>query len=1192
MKNIVDYVKTSEDFQDIVQASKNNETQLITGATGSAVTLAVETIYEKHPKPTLVVAPNALYANQMIEDLSVNIPEEELYFYPADEVIQMEMAVTSPDIQAQRIDALTFLRSKNSGIVVTPLAGVKRLLPTAESFDQQEVTIEVGGELDETNIAQNLVDMGYVREKLVAAPGEFSMRGGIIDVFPITEENPIRIELFDVEVDSMRYFEVGSQRSIENIDKFTLLPANDRYFLTEWLQESEEKLMIKFDKALTNLHESEDAELYDTLSATMSSVHDAVAEGEPYDELPLFADDIYPERSTLLDYLAEDGQVIVSDYSRLLDNEKLMDEEGTRWQMDKVETGGMLAEQELTASFKNTMQTFEGGKTYFSLFEKGISQLPLDNLTTMKYRSMQQYFGKMDALKDELERFTSLQYAVVIMGEDEKRANSIHDTLNDFNIPHLLVGEKDELKAGEIYLMQKSYRVGFELSSEKLAVITEKELFNRVPKKQRRRPQKMSNAERLKSYSDLNQGDYVVHVNHGVGRYVGMTTMDIGGKHQDYLEIVYRNDGKLYVPADQINLIQKYVASEGKTPHLHKLGGTEWTKTKQRVSKQVEDIADDLIDLYAARETKEGHAYPPDNDYQREFEDAFPYNETADQLRTIEEVKKDMESKRPMDRLLVGDVGYGKTEVAMRAIFKAIQDGKQAAFLVPTTVLAQQHYTSLIERFDGFPVEIDMLSRFRTKKQQTETLKRLKEGKVDVVVGTHRLLSDDVDYKDLGLLVVDEEQRFGVKHKEKMKVIKEDVDVLTLTATPIPRTLHMSMVGARDLSVIETPPRNRYPVQTYVMEQNDGAVREAIEREMARDGQIFYLHNRVASMPKKVAEIQELVPEANIAYAHGQMAENALEDVMQDFIDGQYDVLVTTTIIETGVDMPNANTLIIENADHMGLSQLYQLRGRVGRSNRVAYAYLMYEPNKILREENVKRLQALKEFTALGSGFKLAMQDLAIRGAGNLLGQQQSGFIDSVGYNLYTELLKEAVQRKQNVETVETTDTEMNLDIEAYIPSDYIQDESQKIEMYTRIRNMDSEDEYYDIQADLIDRFGDYPQEVSDLITVAYIKMFAERALIDKIARHQTRRNQSLEVILSKKATKTIPGQEVFKAIEDIPEKVDIKMRKDKMHVSFNMKSKLNNNIWLDYLVIFTKNLAEYKISEDDKEEAKEAERK
>ncbi|MBZ2022210.1 transcription-repair coupling factor, partial [Streptococcus sanguinis] len=607
-----------------------------------------------------------------------------------------------------------------------------------------------------------------------------------------------------------------------------------------------------------------------------------------------------------------------------------------------------------------------------------------------------------------------------------------------------------------VQLIEGNLVQGFNFVDEKIILITEYEIIHKKIKRKIRR-QNISNAERLKDYNELEKGDYVVHNIHGIGRYLGIETIEISGVHRDYLTIQYQNSDRISIPVDQIDLLSKYVASDGKTPKVNKLNDGRFQKSKQKVQHQVQDIADDLIKLYAERSQLKGFAFSADDSNQEEFDNDFPYVETEDQLRSIQEVKKDMESSRPMDRLLVGDVGFGKTEVAMRAAFKAVNDHKQVAVLVPTTVLAQQHYTNFKERFNDFAVNVEVLSRFRSKAEQKQTLEKLQKGQVDIIIGTHRLLSKDVEFADLGLIIIDEEQRFGVKHKETLKELKKKVDVLTLTATPIPRTLHMSMLGIRDLSVIETPPTNRYPVQTYVLESNPTVVREAVLREIDRGGQVYYLYNKVDTIEQKVSELRELIPEVSIGYVHGQMSEIRLENTLLDFINGEYDILVTTTIIETGVDIPNANTLFVENADHMGLSTLYQLRGRVGRSNRIAYAYLMYRPDKILTEVSEKRLEAIKGFTELGSGFKIAMRDLSIRGAGNILGSMQSGFIDSVGFEMYSQLLEEAIAKKQGRENKrQKSNAELNLQIDAYLPSDYISDERQKIEIYKRIREIDS----------------------------------------------------------------------------------------------------------------------------------------
>ncbi|MGB6409069.1 MAG: transcription-repair coupling factor, partial [Planococcus donghaensis] len=705
----------------------------------------------------------------------------------------------------------------------------------------------------------------------------------------------------------------------------------------------------------------------------------------------------------------------------------------------------------------------------------------------------------------------------------EERLEKVRSVLADYDMEAVIATSATEIQGGQIYLVDGELSTGFEMPLQRLTVITDSELFKQQPKK-KTRAQKLTNAERIKSYSEIKPGDYIVHIHHGIGRFIGIETLESGGVHKDYLHIVYKADDKLFVPVDKIDLIQKYIASEEKEPKLHKMGGAEWKKTRTKVSAAVQDIADDLIKLYAEREALRGFAFSEEQDMQRQFEAEFPYEETTDQLRSINEVKRDMENERPMDRLICGDVGYGKTEVAIRAAFKAVLDGKQVAFLVPTTILAQQHFETMSERFKEYPITVGLMSRFRSKKQQTETVKGLKNGSVDIVVGTHRILSKDMHYKDLGLLIIDEEQRFGVTHKEKIKQMKTNVDVLTLTATPIPRTLHMSMIGVRDLSVIETPPANRFPVQSYVMEHNGALVREAIEREMARGGQVFYLYNRVDDMTRKVEEIQQLVPEARVGYAHGQMSETELESVILSFLDGDYDVLVTTTIIETGIDIPNVNTLIVYNADRMGLSQLYQLRGRVGRSSRVAYAYFMYQRDKVLTDVAEKRLMAIKEFTELGSGFKIAMRDLTIRGAGNLLGSQQHGFIDSVGFDLYSQMLQEAIDERQTgVKKEVVPEIEISLDVDAYIPDAYISDGYQKIQMYKRVKGIETEEEMRELQDELIDRFGDMPTETDSLLRIARMKVWAREVGVESIKQN----GKIVSVRLSEKGTSSINGGKV-----------------------------------------------------------------
>lgn len=750
----------------------------------------------------------------------------------------------------------------------------------------------------------------------------------------------------------------------------------------------------------------------------------------------------------------------------------------------------------------------------------------------------------------------------------EKDWKKVSQTLDDFEIKSIIT-DKNAIQVGVTQVVQGFLNEGFEIPKDKLVVLTENELFSNVKKKQPRRLT-MNNAERLKSYTELKKGDYVVHVNHGIGRYMGMQTLEVGGHHHDYMTILYQDDAKLFIPVSQLDKIQKYVSSESKTPRVNKLGGSEWAKTKRRVANKIEDIADELVDLYAKREAEKGYAFTPDDSYQKEFEDAFPYTETPDQLRSAKEIKQDMEKTKPMDRLLIGDVGYGKTEVALRAAFKAVQDGKQVAFLAPTTVLAQQHYETMEQRFENFPVEIGILSRFNTAKEIKETIENLETGKLDIVVGTHRLLSKDVKFADLGLLIIDEEQRFGVKHKERLKELKTSVDVLTLTATPIPRTLNMSMLGVRDLSVIETAPMNRYPIQTYVIEKNYGVIVDGIKREIERGGQVFYLHNRVDDIEKVASELESLVLEAKVAYIHGRMTETQLENILIDFIDGEYDVLVTTTIIETGVDIPNVNTLFVDNADRMGLSQLYQLRGRVGRSNRIAYAYFMYQPNKVLTEVAEKRLEAIKDFTELGSGFKIAMRDLSIRGAGNLLGKQQHGFIDSVGYDLYTQMLNDAVAKKRGKEIKVKTDAELNLDLEAYLPADYITDPKQKVEIYKRIHQFENEDQYIEVQDDLIDRFGEYPIEVHNLLEVGLLKMYADTALVDSVSQNK----KTIEIELSDKLNGKLDIKDVFKVLSVTKFSTTLGNKNQKIQIKLNIQPGMESNQILEELKKLLKELA------------------
>ncbi|MGX7202072.1 transcription-repair coupling factor [Enterococcus plantarum] len=1167
--NIIERIGASELAQEWQNQLTKNTRQLITGLAGSAKTLVMTSGYKEKNKKIIVAVPNLYYGNQLVEDFRNILSDEEVYIFPVDEVLSAEMAFSSPEARAERVAALNFLLTDQAGIVVVPVAGLRKYLPSKQTWEQAQLHWEIGGEIELSTLAQQLVLMGYERQSLVGKPGDFSIRGSIVDVYPLNSEYPVRAELFDIEIDSLRYFEADTQRSVGAIESVTLSPMTDLVFSNEDLIYGEKQLTNALEKRIAIAKDTAEKEFLQDYFGQLAT---SWSQGIPTDTAHYYTDFLYETKTTLLDYIPEDSFVFIDDYARILEAEREIIREESEWQVLKLEEMRVFPEQTFGLEFHEQVRKMTFATTFFSLFQKGMGNLRFQAVHNFQYRSMQQFFGQMPLLKTEMDRWQKQDQTVVVFVPTRERSQKVEELFRDFDISSV-TASADKLIEGKIQIVEGSLQSGFELPVEKIVAITEKEIFHTTTKKRARR-QTVSNAERLKSYSDLKNGDYVVHANHGIGKYIGMQTLEVDGVHQDYITILYQNDDKLFIPVTQLNLIQKFVASEAKSPKVNKLGGSEWSKTKRKVSSKIEDIADDLIQLYASRESEKGYAFPPDDAYQKEFEDAFPYSETDDQLRSTAEIKHDMEKTRPMDRLLVGDVGYGKTEVALRAAFKAINNNKQVAFLVPTTILAQQHYETMLDRFEGFPVEVGLLSRFRTKKQQNETIEKIKHGQVDIVVGTHRLLSQDVKFSDLGLLVIDEEQRFGVKHKERLKQLRAQVDVLTLTATPIPRTLHMSMLGVRDLSVIETPPENRYPIQTYVMENNPGAIREAIEREMARDGQVFYLYNRVDTIEQKVEEIQALVPDARIAYAHGQMTEVQLENTLFDFIERQYDVLVTTTIIETGVDIPNANTLFVENADYMGLSTLYQLRGRVGRSNRVAYAYFMYEQQKILNEVSEKRLEAIKDFTELGSGFKIAMRDLSIRGAGNLLGAQQHGFIDSVGFDMYSQMLSEAVARKQgkNIQDQKTS-VEIDLGIDAYLPTTYISDERQKIEIYKRIRQLENMDMYDELEADLLDRFGEYPDEVAHLLTTGQIKMDGDRALVETIRKRQ----QEITFTLSKIGTKTYNVEQIFEALSHTQLKADLAVDNEKMAVRLKVPKDMKEAIWLQEVALFTSALRQEK---------------
>ncbi|MGG0719533.1 transcription-repair coupling factor [Robertmurraya massiliosenegalensis] len=1149
--------------------------QLVAGLSGSARTVFLASAYKETKKPLLIVTYNLLQAQKLYDDLVQLINEEEVFLYPANELIAAEMSIASPELRAQRIDVLNYWSQHDEGIIIVPISGLRKIVPPKSLWKEEQITLKVGDDLDIEGQLLRLVEMGYVRSEMVSSPGEFSVRGGIVDIYPLTEEDPIRLELFDTEIESIRYFSLEDQRSRDKLNEILIGPATETPFHEEHYEEVAKKLELGLGKSLKKIKD-EKAKI--ALTQNINHEIEQLKNHQKPEQLFKYLSLAYEQSNSLVDYLPSDALIFVDEISRVQEMNDSLDKEEAEWYFSLLSEGKIIHDLVISHQIQARIQKTKHPIVYMSLFLRHVPNTNPQNIINISCKQMQNFHGQMHVLKSEIERLQKGNYAVVFLGADGKRVEKLEQVLEDYGIEASVIHESQSLSFGKVQIMQGDLQTGFELPIQKMAVITEEELFNRKPKKARRHQQKLSNAERIKSYSELKVGDYVVHVNHGIGKYLGIETLEINGIHKDYLHIRYQGSDKLYVPVEQIDLVQKYVASEGKEPKVYKLGGNDWKKVKNKVQSSVQDIADDLIKLYAEREASKGYAFSPDADMQREFETSFPYQETEDQLRSIQEIKKDMEKERPMDRLLCGDVGYGKTEVAIRAAFKAIADGKQVAILVPTTILAQQHYETMRERFQDYPIEIGLLSRFRTKKQQAETINGLKNGTIDVVVGTHRLLSKGIVYRDLGLLIIDEEQRFGVTHKEKIKQMKTNVDVLTLTATPIPRTLHMSMLGVRDLSVIETPPENRFPVQTYVMEYNGGLVRESIERELARNGQVYFLYNRVEDIERKAEEISMLVPDARVTYAHGQMSENELESVMLGFLAGEYDVLVSTTIIETGVDIPNVNTLIVYDADRMGLSQLYQLRGRVGRSNRVAYAYFTYRKDKVLTEVAEKRLQAIKEFTELGSGFKIAMRDLSIRGAGNILGAQQHGFIDSVGFDLYSQMLKEAIEeRKGEFEKVEKEQSvEVDLEIDAYIPDAYISDGHLKIEMYKRFRGATTIEEVQELQEEMIDRFGEYPEEVSYLFQIAEIKAHAIMVGVDSIKQVK----DEVTILLSEQESARINGQKIFEISNQFRRMVGLGMEGNRLKMVLHIKG-VEVAHWLQAAFTMVQGLQEAKRDEE-----------
>lgn len=1136
--------------------------QLLLGLSGSAKSLAIASSLKSQDK-VLVMTSTYGEAERLINDLTSILGSDLVYPFLVDDSPMVEFLVSSQEKIFSRVEALRFLRNESQrGILVCNVAASRLFLPNPKIFDYSVLKLQVGQECEQRELKNKLTALGYKKVTQVQSQGEFSLRGDILDIFETSQISPYRIEFFGDEIDGIREFDAETQLSKDSKTQVLIYPASDILLTNEDYHRGQKFLEHEIDKALSP-----------TLKSYLEEVFSCTKEQVLHADIRKFLSVFYKKQWTLIDYLNQ-VPVIFDDFQKIMNQYDAFDKETASYFTEDLHNSKAVSSLQYFADVESQFKKHVPA-TFFSNFQKGLGNLKFNNLYQFNQYPMQEFFNQFSFLKEEIERYKKLKYTIVLQSSSKTELKKLSTILDEYDIK---VDNSNESKIckGTVNLIEGNLRLGFHFVDENLVFITEYEIFKKKIKRKYRR-QNISNAERLKDYNELQKGDYVVHQIHGIGQYLGIETIEIKGIHRDYVSVLYQNGDRISIPVEQIQTLSKYVSSDGKAPKLNKLNDGRFKKAKQKVKSQVEDIADDLIKLYAERSQLKGFAFSKDDEDQNAFDEAFPYVETEDQLRSIEEIKKDMQASQPMDRLLVGDVGFGKTEVAMRAAFKAVNDHKQVVVLVPTTVLAQQHYSNFKERFEQFAVNVDVLSRFRSKKEQTETLEKLKKGQVDILIGTHRVLSKDVEFADLGLMIIDEEQRFGVKHKEALKELKKKVDVLTLTATPIPRTLHMSMLGIRDLSVIETPPTNRYPVQTYVLEQNDRIIRDAVLREMDRGGQVYYLYNKVDTIEKKVSELQELIPEASIGFVHGQMSEIRLENTLLDFIEGQYDILVTTTIIETGVDIPNANTLFIENADHMGLSTLYQLRGRVGRSNRIAYAYLMYRPDKTLTEVSEKRLEAIKGFTELGSGFKIAMRDLSIRGAGNLLGSSQSGFIDSVGFELYSQLLEEAIAKKNGTDKKrEKGNAELLLQIDAYLPDDYISDERHKIEIYKRIRQIDNRVNYEELQDELIDRFGEYPDVVAYLLEIGLAKAYLDKVFVNRVERKVNK----LVIQFEKISQQLFLTQDYFQALSQTSLKANISENQGLIEVVFDIHNKKDYEI-LEGLLTFGESLANIKESKE-----------
>lgn len=1049
----------------------------------------------------LVVTYDEERANRLYEDF--RFYEKNVLIYPSKDVLFFSADIHGNAIVRRRMEIFKSLIEGERCTIVLTVDALLDKIPELSYIKSKIISLKEGDSLDVDKFKSRLVELGYEKTETVEGVGEFAIRGGIIDIFPLTEETPYRIDMWDDEIDTIRSFDVESQRSIERVESVNIYPATEMVLSKTRINKGIKAIEAELKPYEEKLRKSFRTEAAHRIKKEVDALKEQLTEFNGAIGVDGFVDYFYSKTMSLLDCIPADACILLDEPRRIKECADMYMGNFNSAMKSRLEGGYILPGQlELLYPYESIAEKFAERRTVlFSALYYKDEIIPEVFHVEIEAKTVISYKNSFEALVADIERWKSKDYRIILISPSATRGRRLADNLMNVQVSCFFSEDKKRvLKDREMMITTGRLRSGFEFPDMKLAVISEGDIFtSRTAGKSKNKKKSQYSGEVIKSYTDISVGDYVIHEKYGIGIYRGIEQVEVDNVYKDYITIEYAAGGKLYVLASEVDEIQKYSDKEGRRPKINKLGGGEWDKTRKRVKGHVAEVAKELVTLYAKRRDGKGHVYPADTVWQKEFEEMFPYEETEDQKNAINDTKKDMESTKIMDRLVCGDVGFGKTEVAIRAAFKAVSDSRQVAYLVPTTILAEQHYNTFKERMKDFPIEIRLLCRFCTPKEVRETIKDLKAGRVDIVIGTHRLLSKDVEFKQLGLLIIDEEQRFGVTHKEKIKQMKVNVDVLTLTATPIPRTLHMSLIGVRDMSILEEPPVDRRAIQTYVLEYDPELVREAIRRELARKGQVFYVYNRVNNIDEITRQVSVLVPEAVVEYAHGQMSERELEDIMLRFIKGEIDVLVSTTIIETGLDIPNANTMIIHDAENYGLSQLYQLRGRVGRSDRAAYAFLMYKKDKLIKETAEKRLKAIREFTDLGSGIKVSMKDLEIRGAGNLLGADQSGHMEAVGYDLYCKMLNDAIKKERGEEVEEHFDTTVKLPFDAFIPSTYVRNEFIKLDLYKRISQIMDGSDYDDLVDEMTDRFGDLPKEVVNLMDVSLLKSRANKAYITSI---------------------------------------------------------------------------------------------